>query len=107
MSIQSTFIEIHCIFGSRIRKAKTSELQELFDLINAAYKVEIGTSGLSFKSADRYRNLEELAKDLQWMSVLEIEETGKLVGAVKAQIVENTVDIGPLAVDPNHQVNIV
>ena len=72
-------------------------------MINSAYKVEIGTSKLSFKSADRYRNLEELAKDLQWMSVLE-SEAGKIVGAVKAQMVENVVDIGPLAVEPDNQV---
>ena len=83
-----------------MRKAVPEDLPKIFDLINKAYKVEIGDSGLAFKSADRYRSLREAQNDLEWIYVY---ENPQITGVVKAQVENNVVDIGPIAVDENHQ----
>ena len=83
-----------------MRKAVPEDLPKIFDLINKAYKVEIGDSGLAFKSADRYRSLSEAHNDLEWIYVY---ENPQIIGVVKAQVENNVVDIGPIAVDENHQ----
>ena len=83
-----------------MRKAVPEDLPKIFDLINKAYKVEIGNSGLAFKAADRYRSLREAQNDLEWIYVY---ENPQIIGVVKAQVENNVVDIGPIAVDENHQ----
>lgn len=85
-----------------MRKAVSGDLWDIFKLVNNAYKVEIGISGLAFKSANRYRTVAEADTDLEWMYVF--EEQSKIIGVVKAQVDDNgVVEIGPIAVDKNHQ----
>ncbi len=48
----------------RIRKARESDAKAVFSIVNAAYSVELGNTGLAFKSVDRYRNLGEVRRDL-------------------------------------------
>ena len=95
----------------RLRKAREEDLEELIDVVNRAYDVETGNTGVSFKCAPRFCEEEDAQKQLKHFYVL--EENGKIVGGVKTMIKPpkttmkekaNVVNIGPVAVDPNHQV---
>ena len=76
------------------------------DLVNDAYDVELGDTGIAFKNARRFRNLGEAQKLLDSFYVLRVD--GEMVGAIKARLIENSsiVEIGPVAVLPKHQVSI-
>ena len=95
----------------RLRKAREEDLEELIDVVNRAYDVETGNTGVSFKCAPRFQEEEDAQKQLKHFHVL--EENGKIVGGVKTMIKPpkttmkekaNVVNIGPVAVDPDHQV---
>ena len=82
--------------------------------MQAAYKIEIGGDGLAFKCADRYTTRASVLKDLPDLWVLRPEvSTGKnsrakpIVACAKAVIdtTNRMVEIGPLAVKPDCQVN--
>ena len=84
----------------------------MIDVINRAYDVETGNTGVSFKCARRSENLPDPQNQLKYFHVL--EENGKIVGGVKTMVKPpktttmkekaNVVNIGPVAVDPDHQV---
>ena len=76
----------------------------MIDVVNRAYDVETGNTGVSFKCARRSENLPDPQNQLKYFHVL--EENGKIVGGVKTRMKENAdvVIIGPVAVDPDHQV---
>ena len=71
----------------------------MIDVINRAYDVETGNTGVSFKCARRSENLPDPQNQLKYFHVL--EENGKIVGVVKTRMKENAdvVIIGPVAVD--------
>lgn len=77
----------------------------MLDVVNRAYDVETGNTGVSFKCARRFRSQEDAQKQLKYFHVL--EENGKIVGGVKTTMKEKAavVNIGPVAVDPDHQVS--
>ena len=107
---------------SLFRPAKPTDVEDIFLLIQAAYKIEIGSTGLAFKSADRYTTRSAVIKDLPDLWVLrcsapssnntsadkqQVGTTSRtIVGCAKASIdaTNQIVDIGPLAVKPEHQV---
>ena len=76
----------------------------MIDVVNRAYDVETGNTGVSFKCARRFETLPDAQNQLKYFHVL--EENGKIVGGVKTRMKENAdvVIIGPVAVDPDHQV---
>ena len=76
----------------------------MIDVVNRAYDVETGNTGVSFKCARRFETLPDAQNQLKYFHVL--EENGKIVGVVKTRMKENAdvVIIGPVAVDPDHQV---
>lgn len=45
-----------------LRRAKESDLKELFDLINLSYDVERGNDGLAFKNTDRFKTVDSFRK---------------------------------------------
>jgi GNAT superfamily N-acetyltransferase len=78
------------------------DAEPLFALINAAYEVEFGTEGVSFKNTGRFEDAGEVR------ALLEVErciaardaETGALVGAIVYHMAEGRAHFGPFAVDP-------
>ena len=77
-------------------------------LINEAYQVETGNTGVAFKCINRYRNLGDVKPFLDYFYVLRLEPKSEIIGVVKARLIDDSsiLDIGPLAVDPAVQVNI-
>ena len=77
----------------------------MIDVVNRAYDVETGNTGVSFKCAPRFQEEEDAQKQLKHFHVL--EENGKIVGGVKTTLKEKAavVNIGPVAVDPDYQVS--
>ena len=78
-------------------------------MVNRAYALEKGNTGVAFKNDERYRKIEHLKNDMQYYWVLRSEDGSRILGCVKAKIVTNAngvkvVEIGPFAVDPNSQV---
>ena len=94
------------IINLRLRKATQADLEELREVINKAYDVETGNTGVSFKRARRYRTLAEVESQMKYLHVL--LEDGVIVGGVKTVFSEDfkKVSIGPVAVHPDHQVRV-
>ena len=90
------------------RKAKEEDLPTVMKLINEAYQVETGNTGVAFKCINRYRNLGDVKPFLDYFYVLRLEPKSEIIGVVKAKLINDSsiVDIGPFAVDPSVQVNI-
>ena len=91
------------------RKATKEEMPEIMSIVNSAYSVEEGSTGISFKNTTRFKNLQEVEDCLKNMYVLEDKLLGKIVGVVCVEMLnENSIaSIGPVAVHPNHQVKFV
>ena len=77
------------------------------NLVNQAYSIETGNTGISFKCALRLRNLEEAETLLDYCYILK-SESNEIIGVVAAKTLEksNIVSISSLAVHPNYQVHI-
>lgn len=71
------------------------------DVTNKAYSIESGSTGIAFKSTNRYQNRTEIHINLDSFYVL--IQTKKIIGAVKAKTSGSTIEIGSLAIDPDHQ----
>ena len=78
------------------------------ELINEAYLVETGNSGVSFKNATRCEEIGEIESYLHCFYILKHEPNQQIIGVVKANIIDDgkIVDIGPFAVDPAFQVKL-
>ena len=72
------------------------DLQEAMTLVNNAYKVELGTTGISFKSSNRFCGLSE-AREAGLKGARLAGRPG-LVGVVGLQLVAGVAELGPLAV---------
>jgi hypothetical protein len=83
-------------------------LAEIVKIVNLAYAVETGNTGVAFKNAPRYTSLKEAEKDLKLFYIIKNECGKEIIGVVKANIIEKftIVDIGPFAVKTNFQVFI-
>ena len=79
------------------------------EVINEAYRLELGDTGLSFKNRLRFRNMGEVEAYLDYFYILREKSNGPIVGAIGAKLVNDfkMVSIGPLGVHPEFQVNIV
>ena len=89
--------------------ATPQDVDEIFEIVNSAYSVNIGDSGRAFKSANRYTSTISVMDDLPFIWVLRADGKplqGNIIGCTKAVVNNNTqiVKIGPVAVRPDHQV---
>ena len=66
--------------------------------VNDAYKVELGNSGIGFKSADRFVSMQHALRVMDILNVARIE--GKIVGVIGIDVQDGVADLGPIAVDP-------
>ena len=91
------------------RKATKEEMPEIMSIVNSAYSVEEGNTGISFKNTTRFKNLQEVEDCLKNMYVLEDKLVGQIVGVVCVEMLDqnNIASIGPVAVHPDHQVKLV
>ena len=95
----------------RVRRADINDYQEIFRVVNDAYSIEKGDTGLAFKCDDRYICLNQAMQDLQDKDIYFYGELGetdkKCCGCIAAKI--NNVqklkkcNLGPFAVDPAYQ----
>ena len=78
----------------------------MMEIINEAYTVETGNSGVAFKNELRYPNIDELKQNLEYFYVKKLETKDEIIGLVKVmKIDQDTIDIGPFAVNPSFQVH--
>eukprot|EP00039_Didymoeca_costata_P026021 m.14733 g.14733 ORF g.14733 m.14733 type:complete len:175 (-) comp5193_c0_seq1:1515-2039(-) len=91
------------------REATQDDAAELFSLVNAAYAIEKGNTGLAFKNCDRYLTIEEVIADISAQNTIYLvaqkEEEG-IVGCACIHLPtkgEKKAGLGPIAVKPNAQ----
>ena len=91
------------------RKATKEEMPEIMSIVNSAYSVEEGNTGISFKNTTRFKNLQEVEDCLKNMYVLEDKLIGQIVGVVCVELLKQNkvASIGPVAVHPDQQVKFV
>ncbi len=98
------------------RKATLSDAPTIFNLVNAAYGVETGYTGLAFKRAPRYPTLDETETDVVDFWVMEAGDVGQdrrhglaggLAGCVRVVVKDGVACIGPVAVWPQLQVGLI
>ena len=53
-----------------VTRAQRKECDQIFELVNQAFKIEIGKSGLAYKKCDKYRLKDEARKHLDDMFVV-------------------------------------
>ena len=99
----------HQFIQDSFRRATLKDIPKIVEITDAAYNsVEIGQTGLAFRLENTFRSHHmfepDHRSDIDHFFILKNEQN--IVGAVGAKVDENleTVEIGPLAVDPNHQV---
>jgi GNAT superfamily N-acetyltransferase len=81
--------------------ATKEDLQALGTVINAAYEVETGDTGVAFKKTPRLLDFEELMPDLRAGQILKaVDAGGALVGCIVYQLYEDHLFFGPFAVAP-------
>ena len=81
-------------------------LTDIFNLINEAYKIELGEDGVAFKKFDRVMSIDELRVDELHIATSEDNtDTAVVVGAVIIHVrdEDGVAEIGPLAVSPSYQ----
>ena len=54
----------------KIEPANITNLEECYNLVNNAYKVEIGSTGIAFKNCDRYCNTNEVLQHINTNQML-------------------------------------
>lgn len=88
------------------RPATDNDIDAIMSIVNRAYLLVKGDSGLAYATAwtDRYRNRSQCQKDVAYTIVGTLED-GSIVCSGKGQVnlSSDSVDIGPLAVDPDYQ----
>ena len=84
--------------------AGEKDIQAVYTLVKAAYNIEMGDKGVSFKNANRYISAQSVLKDLPFIWVL--RENEEMIGCIKGVVSHNgqIVEIGPVAVRPDKQV---
>ena len=88
-----------------IRKVNyDKDLIEIHELVNSAFDVTYGSTGLAYKKAPRWPkniNHDWIKKDMENMYVY--VENHKILGCVRAIVTNDTFHIGLLAVSKEHQ----
>lgn len=89
-----------------IQKASfATDAPVLFELINDAYKVEIGDSGVAFKTTPRMVSLDRISESdfCDSKGVLKMcTGESEVIGCIFYEIKEDSVYFGPFAVSPQH-----
>ena len=47
------------------RLAREEDAQQLFEIVNEAYSVEVGNTGLAFKDTNRYLSVDQVLGDIR------------------------------------------
>jgi len=88
-----------------IRRARAKDAEAIFTVVNEAYAVEKGDSGIAFKDADRYPSIEGVQRDIRTKAGFFVYELGgRVVGCIVSTINDDgCCFFGPFAVDANFQ----
>ena len=86
------------------RSATEDDAEAVMSIVNRAYLVVKGDSGLAYATAntDRYNDLKQCERDTPHI-ILGTLDTGTIVCCGKGLVDKDCVHIGPLAVDPCYQ----
>ena len=64
------------------------------EIINEAYSIDIGNSGIAFMKGTRLRKVEELFPHFEYLYVMKLEPTNEIIGLVKAKLIDHTATVG-------------
>ena len=92
------------------RPANLTDVEEIFQLCKAVYKIKMGDSSLAFENVDRYTTRTAVLKDLSDMWVMRSTDRNskgrQIVACGKGSLSLSNmiIEIGPLAVRNEYQV---
>ena len=85
----------------QVMPAELKDIETIANVVNAAYKIELGNTGIAFKNANRFLSVQE-ALDLK--NDLHVAKIGnQIVGVVGITTMNKSSILGPLGVDPEFQ----
>ena len=85
-----------------IRKAENHELSQVMNVVNEAWKIVIGNTGIQYKNTGRFRSLADIEPYQNDFYVTVVKN--EVVGVVRLIFDQELVTIGSLAVLPTYQV---
>ena len=86
-----------------IRKSELQELPQVMSLVNEAWKIVIGNTGIQYKNTGRFRSLQDIEPYQHDFYVKVVKS--QIVGVARLIFDLDVVTIGSLAVLPKNQVN--
>lgn len=89
-----------------LSSAGPADAEAVFRLINVAYAVETGDSGVGFKRCERFVHVDEVSSMLQECTITKAtdSQTGELLGVIAFKLFPGShLYFGPFAVAPNAQ----
>eukprot|EP00658_Telonema_sp_P-2_P032912 TRINITY_DN24263_c0_g1_i6.p1 TRINITY_DN24263_c0_g1~~TRINITY_DN24263_c0_g1_i6.p1 ORF type:complete len:246 (+),score=68.26 TRINITY_DN24263_c0_g1_i6:29-766(+) len=94
-----------------VRRACAEEADRIFAMVNDAYAVEKGDSGLAFKTADRYIEVGEVVRDVEeaeFLVAVDTESPEEILGCINVSFTTEpdgavVGHYGPFAVSPHAQ----
>jgi len=84
-----------------VSRATRRDCDQIFELVNLAFKPEIGKTGIAYRKCDKYRLKDSARKHLEDMWV--VKDNRKILGCVRAVAHNGMMEIGPVAVHPEFQ----
>ena len=85
----------------KVMPAEIGDMESLTDVVNAAYKLELGDTGIAFKNADRFTSVQDA---LDMKDDLYVAKIGTdIVGAIGITMGTDSAILGPVAVSPHVQ----
>ena len=85
-----------------IRKSELQELPQVMAIVNEAWKIVIGNTGIQYKNTGRFRSLKDIEPYQNDFYVKVVKN--EIVGVVRLIFDHDVVTIGSLAVLPKYQV---
>ena len=77
------------------------------EIINKAYSIDIGNSGIAFMNGTRLRKVEELFPYFDDLYVMKLEPTNEIIGLVKAKLIDQTTTVGIELLVVNHKFQVL
>lgn len=79
----------------RVRPFSSEDsLEKVLEIVNGAYKIEIGNTGIAFKELDRLRDVSDIVKEETHLALLGRE----IVGVVGIKLTKDKAHLGELSI---------
>lgn len=89
------------MYPTYINRALRKDVDQVFDLLQASYKLEVGTDGIAFRTKNKFTLKDQVRKSIGDMLV--IRDHRKILGCVVCFLNRGVAEVSVLAVLPEYQ----